>query len=167
MQRPAVDDRAAADAGPDRHVEQRVGALAGAPAVLAERGRVDVGLDARPRGVQAEPGAEPRQHRRARPARLRRRAGCGRRSAGGVSSTGPNEAMPSPASAPCARKNAPRRASVASASPVSKRACVDDRGRVGRGRDRAEELRPAALDGAVERHGRQILRALTAGVIGV
>ena len=45
MQDPAVDDDAAADAGADRQVDERVDVLGRTPQVLAEGGAVDVGVE--------------------------------------------------------------------------------------------------------------------------
>src|SRR5262245_5813090 len=45
VHRPAVDDTAAPDARAYGHVDQWIDAPAGAPAELAERGTVDVGVD--------------------------------------------------------------------------------------------------------------------------
>ena len=64
VQELAADHPAAADPGADREVAEGVEPLGGAPAVLAERGGVDVGVE---RDRHAEPAARARARRRCSP----------------------------------------------------------------------------------------------------
>src|SRR5439155_15723568 len=70
VQELAAGHAAAADAGSDRDVAERVEAAGGAPRVLAQRGRVHVRVEG---DRDAEPTADLLADVRVRPARLRRR----------------------------------------------------------------------------------------------
>jgi hypothetical protein len=69
MDRAAIDEQAGADAGADREVADAVDPGGRTPAMLADRGGGDVGVEV---DGNAEPVAEHRRHRRMRPPGLGR-----------------------------------------------------------------------------------------------
>ncbi len=151
VQRTVQDDDAAADSRSDRHIERRIGAPRGSPAMFGERGRVDVGVDG---DGNAERVRQDLAHRDGVPSGL----GCSERHAGrDVERT---EHAHAERFDGMTREERDRGVERLARRRRRDALLADDHALLA---DRAEEFRAATLDGAEDRHPRATRGASTAG----